>query len=41
MVVAVTEKDKNNHFIQVHSLFRSLNSVTLFFFGEMLVLTSY
>ena len=32
---------KNNYFIQVNPLFRSLKSVTLLLFEEMLVLTSY
>ena len=41
MVIVVTEKHKNDYFIQVKLLFRSLNLVTLLLFEEMLVLTSY
>ena len=41
MVIVLTEKNQNNYFIQVNTLFRSLKSVTLLLFEEMLVLMSY
>ena len=37
MVIDVTEKHQKQLFIQIKPIFRSLNSVTLLLFEEMLV----